>query len=88
MITAVLGVTNLAILMLESDLAHLLMIGAHKEDYQSQQVTLTYSRIQAWIIKAYTLTRKDFKDCAKCTPRPIFLIQYHLETLHAIFSSY
>ena len=59
--------SELPVLMAHSPLTRLLMIKAHKEDHRSSNITLWWSKAQAWIMQGGRLATKVEKECQLCT---------------------
>merc|ERR1712215_625829 len=62
----ILGVEKLPILLSSSRLAELIMIEAHRENYDGAPGTLARSRTQAWIHKGRYLAGKVAARCVYC----------------------
>ena len=65
-IKAILGQTELPILMPTSRVAHLVMMEAHNQHHRGPKDTLWRSRSVAWIHRGKQLARKIERTCRKC----------------------
>ena len=65
----VLGVSELMVLMLNSDLAWLMMIQAHREDHLSPKTTLWRSRSRVWVVHGLRTAVRVKKSCRFCILR-------------------
>ena len=63
---AILGVSELVVLMPDQRLAELVMYQAHEKNHDGPSGTLAQSRNTAWIYKARQLARKVENDCVYC----------------------